>query len=216
MISVPTAIILTILQACELRNVLAFSDDQDEDEDVEVVVAVAQEAPDNLDSGPAPVSPAWRKLWRVYCNNRGGLEKLQRDRPSTGFFGNWGIVAAAKRISEWKQVTMHATLFMGKGVRGASIPVRLLRKDSPETVQQQWEALRNTFNKPKQVLLYHLKNHYALVYALREWQPVDGEPVRQILTARKGQRPSAWIDFAEARDTMIKWSGYKILLLTMQ
>eukprot|EP00045_Choanoeca_perplexa_P008909 m.83989 g.83989 ORF g.83989 m.83989 type:complete len:79 (+) comp14670_c0_seq2:119-355(+) len=63
------------------------------------------------------------------------------------------------------------------------------------------------------VLLYHLKNHYALVYALREWQPVDGPAVQQVLTARKGQRPSAWIDFEEVREVMLKWSGYKMVLL---
>ena len=28
-----------------------------------------------------------------------GLEKLCRDRPSTGYFGNWGIVEGCKRVS---------------------------------------------------------------------------------------------------------------------
>lgn len=55
-----------------------------------------------------------------------------------------------------------------------------------------------------EVLLFHLTNHYALVFAWREWQ--DEEPMRlrrQILTARKGQRPSAWIDFEEVRKILL-------------
>jgi len=111
-------------------------------------------------------------------------------------------------------------------------------------------------------LIFHLKNHYALIYALREWvdhtgdeatdttaaaaaatttaaveaemksaasngdsedrdckpppslpAPQRGRVVRQLLTSRRGQRPSAWVDFEEARKTMLGWDGYKIMLV---
>ena len=100
-------------------------------------------------------------------------------------------------------------------------------------------------------LVFHLKNHYALVFALREWTyeaadgaadggeaaPRDGAgaardggggeaaaaaaranakhtvAVRQLLTSRRGQRPSAWIDWDEARATMLGWEGYKMMLV---
>lgn len=34
---------------------------------------------------------------------------------------------------------------------------------------------------------------------------------RQILTARRGQRPTAWMDFEEARNILLGWEGYKIM-----
>lgn len=154
---------------------------------------------------------------------------------------------------------------------------------------------RSAFCSPDTVLLFHLTNHYALIYATREWvcnkdsgnlrdhaekssqsqswheievpestsSKVDLEAatpsrhlpssttfisgalcdvcsdncdtrgtdnssiptltsspsiessekkvIRQILTARRGQRPTAWIDFNEARSIMIGWEGYKII-----
>lgn len=75
---------------------------------------------------------------------------------------------------------------------------------------------RSAFCKPNQVLLFHLKNHYALIFAIREWITFDANQVvavRQLLTARRGQRPTAWIDFSEARETMLNWEGYKILAI---
>ena len=71
-------------------------------------------------------------------------------------------------------------------------------------------------------LVSHHKNHYALVFALRERCDADeGCPggvrwTREMLTARRGQRPSAWISWEEARATMLGWSGYGILAVTVE
>lgn len=65
------------------------------------------------------------------------------------------------------------------------------------------------------MLLFHLKNHYALVFACREWtDDRTGECVRQLLTARRGQRPVVWMDFAEAREVMLGWDGYKMMAVS--
>ena len=62
-------------------------------------------------------------------------------------------------------------------------------------------------------LIYHLKNHYALLFAMREWVEPDGTTVRQVLSSRRGQRPSFWIDFDEIHGTFLKWNGHKIMAL---
>ena len=38
--------------------------------------------------------------------------------------------------------------------------------------------------------------------------------VRQILVARPGQRPCAWIDLETARNTMLRWAGYCMVGIT--
>merc|ERR1711865_1262014 len=86
------------------------------------------------------------------------------------------------------------------------------------------DALKTAFRLPQSALLFHLKNHYALIFAWREWMEPDVGDVpsrepsgqrwrRQILTARKRQKPSAWLDFDEVRETILGWKGYQILLL---
>merc|ERR1711879_450151 len=99
--------------------------------------------------------------------------------------------------------------------------MQVSKEDSPEAVEQQWTALKRAFSRPESVLLFHLTNHYALVYAWREWQEEevaeDGGTSarirRQILTARKGQKPTAWLDFEEVRSIMLSWSGYHVMEL---
>lgn len=46
-------------------------------------------------------------------------------------------------------------------------------------------------------LVLHLPAHYALVFGLREYVAVEGggAPVREVLSARRKQKPKEWIDF---------------------
>lgn len=181
-----------------------------DEEDVDTANPVA--AGNSSEPYDGPVTVAWRKplsnLLKVYA----GLSKLCRSRPSTGFFGNWGIMQGARRLSDSRGTALiEARSFMGRATRGVTVSIKTLQKDSLETIREQWAQLLAAFSSEDTVLLFHLTNHYALIFGMRDWIGPDGEPVRQILTTRRGQRPNAWLDFAEVRKIMLKWSGYKII-----
>ena len=134
-----------------------------------------------------------------------------------------------------------ASYFMGRGARGSKVVNRL----TPNSVNDQkyemelersFQLLKLEHSHPNAVLLSHHKNHYALIYAVRDWvekiplvittnddnndisdaqssQPIQyhKKRVRQVLTARRGQRPSAWINWEELRGVYLKWAGYKLM-----
>ena len=206
-------------------NAGSGGDDEDEDE------KEAEEGGggDDLEakSSKSSSSKANSKNWdwltdlMAILKNIGGLKKICAPRPSTALIGNWGIQQAVERLSELAGLgsTVRARLFMGKAKTAKSkLDAPLTRADGADAITAQWDRLRAAFNRPRTVLLFHLKNHYALLHALREWTVGGGGggdslPVRQILTARKGQRPTAWISFDEAREQMLGWEGYKIILI---
>merc|ERR1711988_1713410 len=63
-------------------------------------------------------------------------------------------------------------------------------------------------------MLFHQTNHYSLIFALREWLDHRGVKKRQVLTAKRGQRPCAWLDWSEVRRILLSWHGYKIIQIT--
>jgi hypothetical protein len=62
-----------------------------------------------------------------------------------GFEGNWGVMQAVERLSEWTALGTHlqARLFMGKKrIGNVKMDVSLSSKDSTRTVTAQWDSLR--------------------------------------------------------------------------
>ena len=94
------------------------------------------------------------------------------------------------------------------------LPVPLTSNASEEAIDGEWRRLCALFATDGSALIFHLKNHYALVHALRERTDRDGRRTREMLTARRGQWPNAWIPWEEARSTMLRWSGYAIMQAT--
>jgi len=121
---------------------------------------------------------------------------------------------------------LRARRLMGAG-RGSRHVITV--DDDDFAVGRQWQAVWSTVACLDSVCLYHLENHYSMVYAVREWEsprsyrPGEGdldpaEPAvivqRQLLVARPGQRPSIWVDFASLRETCLGWRGYGLIEAT--
>uniref|UniRef100_A0A061REP7 Uncharacterized protein n=1 Tax=Tetraselmis sp. GSL018 TaxID=582737 RepID=A0A061REP7_9CHLO len=104
----------------------------------------------------------------------------------------------------------------GAGARRHQIQIS--DNDSNEKVEKQWTSLLRVLNSPESCVIYHLENHYSLVYGVREWTVDVGyagsRNIRQVLLARPGQRPCTWIDFETVRQTMLRWGGYCMVGIT--
>jgi hypothetical protein len=171
----------------------------------------------------------WRKDFWEILKKRAGLEKLDRAKPSTAAFGNAGVAEATRRCAAAAAASspsaprVHARVVAGvKTKTRANLLIPIERRgDQTAAAAREWASLRELFSRDDVALVSHHKNHYALVFALRERCDADeGRPggvrwTREMLTARRGQRPSAWISWEEARATMLGWSGYGILAVTV-
>ena len=61
------------------------------------------------------------------------------------------------------------------------------------------------------MLIAHYWNHYAMIYALREWKHAGtGIKQREMLTAKPGQRPGRWLSWHEMRRWLLQWHGYAL------
>ena len=176
-------------------------------------------------------------MWSV-LKARAGLEKLRRDKPSTAAFGNAEVMRVFRRLVETNLNDTRANETETEKVFSARVAFGIKTKTRPsleaaiakhassdaevETTRasHEWCALRALFARPGVFLVSHHANHYAPVYALRERREENANgddarvglrETREMLTARRGQRPAVWIPWEEARATMRRWSGYGIM-----
>jgi hypothetical protein len=117
-------------------------------------------------------------------------------------------------------------------------PIHISAADTPAACAAQWASLCTALSSPHTSLIWHGRNHYALVFAMRtrprgaadaaadadadadakanaDADADAGGVVRELLTARKGQRPSAWVTWHEVRTLMLKWDQHAIIAVTM-
>lgn len=94
--------------------------------------------------------------------------------------------------------------------------VHLGETDPADVVEAQWRRLCAAFESPDSVLLLHYWNHYALVYATREWREADSlVSRREVLTAKPAQRPCRWVSWEQLRSWLLQWQGYAVFQLRL-
>lgn len=150
---------------------------------------------------------------RAWASRQGALGKLSGPRPSTAPVGTDRVMWALQRLASRHQVQLSVWRLMGAGRGRYEVP--LAAEDGEDMVAEQWGKLLSWLSAPRAALIYHLENHFSLIYAAREWRSDAGyggaRTVRQVLVARPGQRPCYWVDFAWLRDTCLAWKGYNVV-----
>ena len=168
-----------------------------------------------------------------------GQLKLRAENPSTAFFGNGDVLKCVRKLSEHLGIQVVGRNYCGKGLKGAK-SINLDANDSLEKQEEQWRSLVSEFARSDTALLMHMTNHYCMIYATREWaEPAAPEAggtigtseangalaearvgtskrVRQVLSAKPGQRPSRWLEWEDLRKQMLGWAGYKVLALKIE
>ena len=142
----------------------------------------------------------------------------------TSLLNTFLLMGKGKKTKKVKKISSNKTTQQQKGSiqnrigsnGQSSIQIEIFQDDTSEIITDQWNYFKNTFENNNIVLIFHLKNHYALIYATREWSICNQttgelEIYREILTAKRGQRPTTWINFDEVRSIVLSWEGYKII-----
>ena len=148
---------------------------------------------------------------RRFMRALGGVLKLRRtERPSTAAVGNAALLRALEAWSAASLArggpTLRARVFAAahKGPSGAAPPVRPAAADEPEAAAAQFDAVLAAMREPGSVLAMHGRNHYALLFAAR----VRRDGARELLTARRGQRPAHWLPWEELRAAILRAPGH--------
>eukprot|EP00854_Cymbomonas_tetramitiformis_P007532 gene7532-8967_t len=98
---------------------------------------------------------------------------LSGEKPSTAPVGNERLMSAATAAADSLGMKVRCWRFMARG-NSAGLEVNCSATDSAEKVAQQWQGLRAALLRPATVLIYHMENHYCLIFAAREWRVAGG------------------------------------------
>ena len=184
--------------------------------------ASAPAAAPELASAADPELPALREEAAVIklCQAYMGRLKIMGGVPSTSAVGNAHMIMACGTLASELELCVRASKFCSQRepTTGSwEIELPLHEDDPPEVVEMQWRRFCQVNDDADAVLLLHFHNHYALVYAVREWRhATTGVMQREILTAKPAQRPCRWLPWGELRKWLLQWQGYTVFRVDIQ
>lgn len=116
------------------------------------------------------------------------LASMDGTKPSTASVGTQHLLYAVERFeSSQAEVFLDQTLLPGH--------------DLDTWWAASWRVVDDSSSGddhelPHGVLIYHMQRHYALIFGLREWVDANtGCRHREVLTARRKQKPKSWVCF---------------------
>ena len=213
-------VILALAGDHENHGVVTLSDEDGGNTGTNIVMKEELTVENRDDLEEPLVGPVWnwKDAFYKYIHNRDGLAKLRRPKPSTAIIGNAEVMRVAQELTEslssTTSISLRGSTLMAKQTASGKIQIPLTCRDTTAQERVQWTELWGAFMQPDVGLIYHLKNHYAMIFAMRQYvDDEDQQEHREILTTRRGQRPNTWIPWHEVRETLLGWAGYKIMII---
>eukprot|EP00892_Ulva_mutabilis_P001105 jgi/Ulvmu1/10996/UM007_0176.1 len=176
-------------------------------------------------SGPPAVKSAVVQACTLMCKHAADLQRLQHPvRPTTAPIGNERLMAALRTLArvQGQPVTVRKLLAR------SGAPLCVAATDDTSVQATQWEAIVRALKCPTAALIFHLENHYSVIYGARAWETVrqgggaavvsrlagrPGKTVRQVLVGKPGQQPSRWMPWEDVRACLLAWKGYAIMVV---
>jgi hypothetical protein len=158
----------------------------------------------------------WTLDGTLACMQMNVIKLTRAVRPTTAPIGTDRLCAVLHTIGHRHGIRLRARRLLSISAHAVH---QVRASDDAAAVNVQWRGLVAALRSPDTILVYHLENHYSLVFGAREWgvwgSVVDGvhgrRTARQVMVGQPGQKPNRWIAFEDVRACILGWQGYAVV-----